>query len=81
MSTVKFDTDGHIDKISLGIEAAKHLDLQGKNFAEALVLAWVDGFDHALDLCVQLEQRLDDADMRDQLEERADGVEFSHGGA
>lgn len=81
MSTVKFDTDGHIDKIALGIEAAKHLDLQGKTFAEALVLAWVSGFDHALDLCVQLEQRLDEADMRDQLEERANGVEFSYGGA
>ena len=41
------------------LKAIRHLDLQGKSPEEILMLAWEDGWEHALDLCIKLEQAID----------------------
>ena len=41
------------------LNAIRKLDLQGKSPEEILMLAWEDGWEHALDLCIKLEQAID----------------------
>lgn len=41
------------------LKAIRHLDLQGKSPEEIIMLAWTDGWEHALDVCLKLEQELD----------------------
>ena len=41
------------------LNAIRKLDLQGKSPEEILMLAWTDGWEHALDLCIKLEQAID----------------------
>lgn len=41
------------------LNAICKLDLQGKSPEEILMLAWTDGWEHALDVCLKLEQELD----------------------
>ena len=41
------------------LNAIRKLDLQGKSPEEILMLAWTDGWEHALDVCLKLEQELD----------------------
>ena len=48
-----------IDKRDECVKAIRHLDLQGKSPEEILMLAWTDGWDHAIDVCLKLEQELD----------------------
>ena len=48
-----------IDKRDECVKAIRHLDLQGKIPEEILMLAWTDGWEHALDVCLKLEQELD----------------------
>ena len=48
-----------IDKRDECVKAIRHLDLQGKSPEEILMLAWTDGWEHALDLCIKLEQAID----------------------
>ena len=48
-----------IDKRDECVKAIRHLDLQGKSPEEILMLAWTDGWEHALDVCLKLEQELD----------------------
>lgn len=48
-----------IDKRDECVKAIRHLDLQGKSPEEILMLAWTDGWNHALDVCLKLEQELD----------------------
>ena len=48
-----------IDKREECVKAIRHLDLQGKSPEEILMLAWTDGWEHALDVCLKLEQELD----------------------
>lgn len=48
-----------IDKRDECVKAIRHLDLQGKSPEEILMLAWMDGWEHALDLCIKLEQAID----------------------
>ena len=48
-----------IDKRVVCVKAIRHLDLQGKSPEEILMLAWTDGWEHALDVCLKLEQELD----------------------
>lgn len=48
-----------IDKREECVKAIRHLDLQGKSPEEILMLAWTDGWNHALDVCLKLEQELD----------------------
>lgn len=56
-------TDGNrFDKRQTCLDAVKRLDVKGMNPAEALMVAWTDGWDRALDLCIQLEQQLDQPD-------------------
>ena len=38
-----------IDKRDECVKAIRHLDLQGKSPEEIIMLAWTDGWDHALD--------------------------------
>lgn len=53
-------TDGNrFDKRQTCLDAVKQLDVKGMNPAEALMVAWTDGWNRALDLCIQLEQQLD----------------------
>ena len=47
-----------IDKRDECVKAIRHLDLQGKSPEEILMLAWTDGWEHALDVCLKLEQEL-----------------------
>lgn len=37
----------------------RHLNLQGKSPEEIIMLAWTDGWKHALDVCLKLEKELD----------------------
>lgn len=55
-----------IDKRDECVKAIRRLDLQGKSPEEILMLAWTDGWDHAIDVCLKLEQELD----RDMLATR-----------
>lgn len=48
-----------IDKSDECVKAIRHLDLQGKSPEEILMLAWTDGWNHAIDVCLKLEQELD----------------------
>lgn len=48
-----------IDKREECVKAIRRLDLQGKSPEEILMLAWTDGWNHALDVCLKLEQELD----------------------
>ena len=48
-----------IDKRDECVKAIRHLDLQCKSPEEILMLAWTDGWEHALDVCLKLEQELD----------------------
>lgn len=48
-----------IDKRDECVRAIRHLDLQGKSPEEILMLAWTDGWEHAIDVCLKLEQELD----------------------
>lgn len=48
-----------IDKREECVKAIRRLDLQGKSPDEILMLAWTDGWEHALDVCLKLEQELD----------------------
>lgn len=48
-----------IDKREECVKAIRRLDLQGKSPEEILMLAWTDGWEHALDVCLKLEQELD----------------------
>ena len=48
-----------IDKRDECVKAIRKLDLQGKSPEEILMLAWTDGWEHALDVCLKLEQELD----------------------
>lgn len=48
-----------IDKRDECVKAIRHLDLQGKSPEEILMIAWTDGWEHALDVCLKLEQELD----------------------
>lgn len=48
-----------IDKRAECVKAIRHLDLQGKSPEEILMLAWMDGWEHALDVCLKLERELD----------------------
>lgn len=48
-----------IDKRDECVRAIRHLDLQGKSPEEILMLAWTDGWEHALELCIRLERELD----------------------
>lgn len=48
-----------IDKREECVKAIRQLDLQGKSPEEILMLAWTDGWEHALDVCLKLEQELD----------------------
>ena len=48
-----------IDKRDECVKAIRHLDLQGKSPEEILMLAWTDGWEHALDVCLKLEQELE----------------------
>ena len=48
-----------IDKRDECVRAIRHLDLQGKSPEAILMLAWTDGWEHALDVCLKLEQELD----------------------
>lgn len=41
------------------LNAVRQLDLKGKSPEEILVTAWTDGWNHALDVCLKLEQELD----------------------
>lgn len=41
------------------LNAIRKLDLQGKSPEEIIMLAWTDGWEHALDLCIKLEQAID----------------------
>lgn len=41
------------------LNAIRKLDLQGKSPEEILMLAWTDGWEHALDVCLKLEQAID----------------------
>ena len=41
------------------LNAIRKLDLQGKSPEEILMIAWTDGWEHALDLCIKLEQAID----------------------
>ena len=53
-------TDGNrLDKRQACLDAVRQLDVKGMNPAEALMVAWMDGWNRALDLCIQLEQKLD----------------------
>lgn len=54
------------------LTAIRHLDLQSKSPEEILMLAWTDGWEHALDVCLKLEQELD-RDMIAAPPEFADG--------
>lgn len=40
------------------LKAIRQLALQGLSPEEILVLAWEDGWEHALDVCLKLEQEL-----------------------
>lgn len=48
-----------IDKREECVKAIRRLDLQGKSPEEILMLAWTDGWNHAIDVCLKLEQELD----------------------
>lgn len=48
-----------IDKRDECVKAIRRLDLQGKSPEEILMLAWTDGWEHAIDVCLKLEQELD----------------------
>ena len=48
-----------IDKREECVKAIRRLDLQGKSPEEILMLAWTDGWEHAIDVCLKLEQELD----------------------
>ena len=61
-----------INKREECVKAIRHLDLQGKSPEEILMLAWTDGWEHALDVCLKLEQELD-RDMIAAPPEFADG--------
>ena len=37
------------------LNAIRKLDLQGKSPEEIIMLAWTDGWEHALDVCLKLE--------------------------
>ncbi|MEF2736300.1 MAG: hypothetical protein U0N15_03625 [Bifidobacterium choerinum] len=54
------------------LDAVKQLDLNGVSPIEALMIAWTDGWNSALDLCIQLEQQLDPPDTM-QLPTFSDG--------
>lgn len=53
-------------------DAIRQLDLTGKSPEEILMLAWTDGWNHALDLCIKLEQAIDN-NVFDARPEFADG--------
>lgn len=58
-------TDGNrFDKRQACLDAVKQLDLNGVSPIEALMIAWTDGWNHALDLCIQLERQLEPPDMQ-----------------
>lgn len=61
-----------IDKREECVKAIRRLDLQGKSPEEILMLAWTDGWNHAIDVCLKLEQELD-RDMLDARPEFDDG--------
>lgn len=49
----------NFDKRQACLDAVRQLDVKGMNPAEALMVAWMDGWNRALDLCIQLERQLD----------------------
>lgn len=59
------------DKRKACLEALKRLNVQGLTFAQAMAVAWLDGWNSALDLCVEIEDAISADDMRD-VEETAD---------
>lgn len=61
-----------IDKRGECVKAIRQLDLQGKSPEEILMLAWTDGWEHAIDVCLKLEQELD-RDILDARPEFDDG--------
>ncbi|RYQ68412.1 hypothetical protein PG2072B_1015 [Bifidobacterium pseudolongum subsp. globosum] len=61
-----------IDKREECVKAIRQLDLHGKSPEEILMLAWTDGWNHAIDVCLKLEQELD-RDMLDARPEFDDG--------
>ena len=48
-----------IDKRDECVKAIRRLDLQGKSPEEIIMLAWTDGWEHAIDVCLKLEQEFD----------------------
>ena len=59
------------DKRKVCADALKLLNVQGLTFAQAMAVAWTDGWNKAIDLCIEIEDAISADDMRD-VEETAD---------
>lgn len=59
------------DKRKACDDALKLLNVQGLTFAQAMAVAWTDGWNKAIDLCIEIEDAISADDMRD-VEETAD---------
>lgn len=49
----------NFDKRQAAIEHIRQISFPNRDPADMLVTSWLDGFDYALDLCITLENRLD----------------------